>query len=262
MMDGARLKAALSAGERVCGTMFMSGKLPGEGDSQLGNLGLDYVIIDNEHSPYTRSDTARWARRLTELGITPVVRIPIPAPHYVTMALDLGAQGILAPYVETIEQVQAVAGAAKYLPLKGEAVGRVVHQREFPSEETRQYLTERNKNNFLIIGIESVAAIERLDTLFGVDEVDAAFVGPNDLTIQLGIPGQYHHPDYLGAVDTILEGCRAHKIPLMIHFFNYEMAEPWINKGVNFVLFGTDRNGIGEQMQKDITHLRALPLVP
>ena len=185
--------------------------------------------------------------------------MPVPASHYVTMALDAGAQGVLVPYVESVEQVREVVGAAKYLPLKGEAVDRAVAKGEFPSAETRDFLAERNKNNLLIIGIESIAAMERLEDLISVPGVDAAFLVPNDLSIQLGVPAQYHDPKYLEAVERIHETCAAKGIPLVIHFFTYEMAEPWIAKGVRLVLFGTDRAGIEDRMQADFAHLRGLP---
>jgi 4-hydroxy-2-oxoheptanedioate aldolase len=254
-MNGAELKEKLKQGERVYGTMFVTTRV-GAGDERLAGMGLDYVIVDNEHAPFSRSETAAWARKLAETGIVPVVRVPIPASHYVTMALDGGAQGILAPYVETVEQVREVVGAAKLLPLKGQAVARAVAEGVFPSGETEQFLAERNKDNLLVIGIESVAAMERLDELLSVPGVDAAFVGPNDLTIQLGIPADYQHPKFLEAVARIHETCVAKGVPLVIHFFSYEMADPWIEKGIHFVLFGTDRGGIGDTMEQDFAHLR------
>jgi 2-keto-3-deoxy-L-rhamnonate aldolase RhmA len=251
------MKAALRGGERVYGTMFVQTRV-GNGDHRLREMGLNFVIVDNEHAPYSRGETAAWMRKLVSNGIVPIVRVPIPASHYVTMALDGGAHGVLTPYVESVAQVQEVVGAAKYLPLKGEAVTRVVLKGEYPSEDTRKHLEQRNRNNLLVIGIESVAAMERLDDLLSVPGVDAAFVGPNDLSIQLGVPADYHHARYLEAVEHIHTTCKARQVPLVIHFFTYEMAQPWIEKGIHFVLFGSDRKGIGDGMKKDFDFLRGL----
>lgn len=256
-MNGQALKAALNGGECVYGAMFVQTRV-GNGDHRLREMGLNFVIVDNEHAPYSRSETAGWMRKLGASGIVPMVRVPIPASHYVTMALDAGAQGILAPYVERVEQVQEVVGAAKYLPLKGEALHRAVTTGEFPSEETRRHLEERNKNNVLIIGIESTAALERLDELVSVPGVDAAFVGPNDLSIQLGIPADYDHPRYLEAVDHVFDTCRDKGVSLVIHFFSHEMAQPWIERGICFILYGSDRRGIGDAMKQDLDFLRSL----
>lgn len=255
-MNGQEFKAAINGGERVYGTMLWGTRV-GHGDHRLPEMKFNFVIVDNEHAPFSRAETAAWMRKLSRMGVVPIVRVPIPASHYVTMALDAGAQGVLTPYVETPEQVREVVGASKWLPLKGEAVRRAVDEGEFPSEETRKHLEERNRNNVLVIGIESVAAMERLDELLTVPGVDAAFVGPNDLSIQLGVPADYHHPKYLEAVEHIYDRCKAHNKPLVIHFFTYEMADPWIQKGLNFILFGSDRQaGIGEQMKADQQHLR------
>lgn len=256
-MTGTELKANLKAGEPVFGTMFVTTR-PGHADYRLREMGLDFVIVDNEHAPFSRSETAAWMRRLADNRIVPFVRVPIPASHYVTMALDAGAKGILAPYVETVAQVEEVVGASKYLPLKGEAVLKAVRQGVFPSQETRQHLEERNQHNVLVIGIESVTALERLDDLLSVPGVDAAFVGPNDLSIQLGVPGDYHHPKYLEAVERIHQVCKEKSVPLVIHFFDYAMAEPWMEKGIRFVLFGTDRERIGDEMKGSMAHLRGL----
>lgn len=257
-MDGAELKAKLHQGERVVGTMLLATRAEA-GGGQLEEMGLDFVIVDNEHSPFSRSETADWIARLTAMGVVPFVRVPIPAPHYVTMALDAGAQGILTPYVETVEQVREVVAAAKFLPLKGEAVERAVRDGVFPSEETRAFLEERNKNNVLVIGIESVAAMERLEELLSVPGVDAAFVGPNDLTIQLGIPAQYGHPRYTEAVARIHTTCKSMGVPLVIHHFSHEMSDPWVAKGVNFVLYGSDRaGGLDERLRQSFEHLRGL----
>lgn len=242
-MNGFEFKAGLKAGRRLYGTMLVQSRV-GQQDEALRALGLDFVIVDNEHAPYGRSETAEWMRTLTAMGVLPVVRVPIPASHYITMALDGGAKGILAPYVERVEQVYECVGACKWLPLKGEAATRAVTEGRFPSEETRRHLEERNKHNVLIIGIESVPALERLDSLLSVPGVDAAFVGPNDLSIQLGVPADYHHPRYIEAVQHIQQICRRRNVPLVIHFFTREMAAPFIANGVHFILFGTDRGAI------------------
>jgi 2-keto-3-deoxy-L-rhamnonate aldolase RhmA len=244
-MNGHEFKAALRQGQRVYGTMFVKTRA-GQGDERLADSALNFLIVDNEHSPYDRSETSVWCHTLAGQGIVPFVRVPIPASHYITMALDGGAQGILAPYVERVEQVQECVAACKYLPLKGEAVDRAARSGQFPSAETQAWLAERNKNNVLVIGIESVAAMERLDQLLAVPGVDGAFVGPNDLSIQLGIPNQYGHPKYIEAVQRIHQTCLKRKMPLVIHFFTHEMAEPFLQDGVHFVLFGTDRGGVAE----------------
>lgn len=256
-MTGEAFKAALQEGRRVYGTMLMRRRV-GEVDEALRELRLDFIIVDNEHAPFSRSETAQWLRQLRKWGVMPFVRVPIPASHYVTMALDAGAQGILAPYVETVAEVRELVGATKWLPLKGEAVRRAVEEGTFPSEATREHLEQRNRDNVLVIGVESVVAMERLDALLGVPGVDAVFVGPNDLSIQLGIPEQYDHPEFAAAVGRIHDTCRAHGVPLVIHQFSSAMARPWIERGVHVILCGTDRADIQDVLAPAFRQLRAL----
>jgi 4-hydroxy-2-oxoheptanedioate aldolase len=254
-MNGWELKEALRAGQRVYGTMFVTART-GRWDHTIRAVGLDFVIVDNEHAPYSRSETADWVHKLTEMGIVPFIRVPTARFDYVTMAGDAGAQGILVPYVETVAQVREAVGAAKYRPLKGEAVRRAVEEGHFPSKETRRHLEELNRDNVLVIGIESVPAVERLEELIAQPGVDGAFVGPNDLSIQLGVPNKYDHPKFVEALAYIHDTCRQRGVPLVIHLFNHAMAAQWIHRGVHFVLFGTDRRALSEGFHADFEYLR------
>ena len=85
-------------------------------------MGLDYVVIDTEHNPRSRGELGDCLTMINTTGVVPIIRIPIPDSHYVTMAMDAGSQGVLAPYCETVDQAREVVAAAKWRPLKGEAV--------------------------------------------------------------------------------------------------------------------------------------------
>ena len=207
-MNGAELKDRVQNGGIVYGTMISMGRNPRWG-SAFSNFGIDYAIIDTEHSPRGRTDVADFIAAFSFSGVVPIVRIPIPDSHYVTMALDAGAQGILAPYCETVAEAKEVVGAAKWRPLKGELLRKAVDSGEFPSQATKEYLEARNRNNVCIVGIESVPAIENLENILKVEGIDAIFVGPNDLSITLGIPDEYDHPDYEAALREIISKCRA-----------------------------------------------------
>lgn len=257
-MDGNELKQTLRQGGRVYGTMFSTTRVA-QGDERLPEMGLDYVIVDTEHAAYNRSEVATWMTRLKSLGITPFVRVPIPTSHYITMALDGGAEGVLAPYVETLEQVEEIVAACKWLPLKGDAVMRLVRVGQFPSEETRRYLEERNRKHVLFLGVESVRAIENLAALISVPGIDAVFIGPHDLSIQLGIPSQFQHPRYVEAEDQIHRVCQAHGIPIVPHCFQREMTSSLVQAGMRCILYGNDSQGIGNEMRENIAYLRNLP---
>ena len=249
-MNGEELRKKVAGGGIVYGTMLTMSRNP-RWVTPMAAFGLDYVIIDTEHSPRGRDDVADFLAAFNFSGVVPIIRIPIPDSHYVTMALDAGAQGVLAPYCETVDEVKEVVGAARWRPLKGALVRTVLEKGELPSEETRAYLEARNKNNVCIIGIESVPAIENLDEMLKVDGIDAVFVGPNDLSISLGIPDRYDHPDYEAALRRILSVCKAHGTPAMFHHQTVALSQKWLREGARFLLYSSDartmHNGFREE---------------
>ena len=254
-MNGAELKQVLRDGGRVFGTMISIGRSP-RWVPVLDGVGLDYAIIDTEHSPRSRDELGDYLAMFNTGGVVPIVRIPIPDSHYVTMAMDAGAQGVLAPYCETVDQVQEVIAAAKWRPLKGEAVDRLVKNGEHVSEATKAYLEERNRNSVAIIGIESVAAIENLENILQVPGIDGIFVGPNDLSISLGVPDQYDRQEYQDAVKQVITTSESRGVPVLVHHQTPELSTFWIGQGARFVLHGTDRRAMSEGFRSDFGKLR------
>ena len=254
-MNGAELKSTLKAGGRVFGTMISVSRNP-RWIPVLGGVGLDYVVIDTEHNPRSRGELGDFLTMFNTIDVAPIVRIPIPDSHYVTMAVDAGAQGVLAPYCETVEEVREVVGAAKWRPLKGEAARRLMETGEQVSEDTRAYLEERNKNNIAIIGIESLAAVKNLESMLQVPGIDGIFVGPNDMSISLGIPDQYDRPEYRDTVKQVIDTSEAHGIPVLVHQQTPELSTYWIQQGARFILHGTDRRAMAEGFRADFSRLR------
>jgi 4-hydroxy-2-oxoheptanedioate aldolase len=256
-MTGKELKAVLQEGGRVYGTMVCLTRNP-RWARVLGGLGFDYVIVDTEHSAFSRGEVADIAAMLQQVGIAPIVRVPTPDPHYVTMAMDAGAHGVLAPYCESVEQVRGVVGGAKWRPLKGALLDRAITTGKFPSEATEAYLNRRNTNSVVMIGIESVPAMEKLEAILEVPGIDAIFIGPNDLSISLGVPDQYDHPDFVAAVERILRTCDARRIPVAAHFSNPAPAAKWLEAGVRFVLHSSDGRALAEGYRGEFQMLRDL----
>ena len=254
-MNGAELKATLKSGGRVFGTMISIARNP-KWIPVLDSVGLDYVVIDTEHNYRSRGELGDFLMMMNTSGVVPIVRIPIPDAHYVTMAMDAGAQGVLAPYCETVDQVREVVGAAKWRPLKGEAVDRVVQSGEHISDATKAYLENRNKNNIAIIGIESVAGVDNLENMLQVPGIDGIFVGPNDMSIQLGVPDMYDEEVYRTTVKKVIDTAEAHGLPTLVHHQSPELSKYWIGQGARFVLHGTDRRALMEGFRADFSQLR------
>ncbi len=254
-MTGDEMRQALANGERVYGTMLALARNP-RWARALAYVGLDYVIIDTEHSAFSRGEVADMIAAYDQVGIAPLVRVPIPEAHYVTMAMDAGAHGVLVPYCETVEQVKTAAGAAKWRPLKGALLDRAVETGEFPSEELKQYLTRSNRDSFVIIGIESVPAVENLAAILDVAGVDAVFVGPHDLSCSLGIPEQYDHAQFEAALEQIIRTCASRETPMTVHFSDLELSRKWAQRGVCLILHSSDVSSLARALRRDFGALR------
>lgn len=254
-MSGADLKDILNQGGRIFGTMISVNRNP-RWIPIMDGVGLDYVIIDTEHNPRSRGELGDYLAMFATSALVPIVRIPIPDSHYVTMSIDAGAQGILAPYCETVDQVREVVKAAKFRPLKGEAAEKALASGEFPSSASREYLAARNHDNICIIGIESQAAVDNLDAILDVPNIDAIFVGPNDMSISLGVPDDYGQDIYKSTVKGIIDKCEERGIPTLVHHQTPELSEYWIQQGARFVLHGTDRRAMAEGFRSEFARLR------
>jgi 2-keto-3-deoxy-L-rhamnonate aldolase RhmA len=255
-MNSEELRKTLKDGGIVYGTMLGMSRNP-RWAGVLAGTGLDYAIIDTEHAPFGRGEVADMAWALSKSGIVPIVRVPIPSSHYVTMALDGGAQGILAPYCESVAQVREVVGAARWRPLKGILLEMAMEIGELPSEDSKQYLERMNQNNIVIIGIESMPALMNLEDMLNVDGIDVIFIGPNDLSISMGIPGQYTSPEFETAVKRVISICDSRGIAVAIHLFDTELTEKWIKEGARFVLHTMDTQVMREGFKRDFEKIRA-----
>ena len=244
-MNGAQLREKMRNGERVYGTMTSAVRNP-RWAAVFGRLGFDYVIVDTEHSPNGRSQTADLAQAFLGAGVCPIIRVKDSEPHATVMALDAGFHGVLVPYCEEPDEVRAVVNAARLRPLKGKLHERARDAGEFPSDATRQYLEQRNKDVVVIIGIESVPAMQNLEAILDVGGIDAIFIGPNDLSVSLGVPDQYTHPAFLEATARIISTAQARGIPAGGHWQTQEQVHYWIDKGSRWILYSSDMRALTE----------------
>ncbi len=205
-MTPAVLRHRLTAGEMLFGTLIVSPS-PRWSDVVRG-CGLDCVFIDTEHIAIDRAELSWMCQTYAALGLPPLVRIPAADPYAATMVLDGGAAGVIAPYVETVEQVQVLRGAVKLQPIKGQKLRKILEGAKV-EPDLKSYIDNGEKNRLLIINIESVPAIEALDEILAVPDLDAVLIGPHDLSCSLDVPEQWEHPKFLGACETIFRKARA-----------------------------------------------------
>jgi len=254
-MNGLDLSNALKDGSRVYGTLvtYPSPILP----QWLKGVGLDYVFIDTEHIPIDRNILSWMCQTYRAINLAPIVRIPRPDPYEACKVLDGGASGIIAPYVETVEEVKALVGAVKFRPLKGKKLASVLDGSSNLGPRLAAYLRERNEDRLLVINIESVPAVENMGNLLEVPGIDAVLIGPHDLSVSLEIPEEYSHPKFDKAVRTIIETARAKGIGAGIHFWaDIEQEIDWVRHGANMILHHGYITLFTAALREEVNHIR------
>lgn len=250
-MNGKQLAAALRNGKRVYGTLIVSTS-PRWAD-EVAKLGIDFVFIDMEHMPIQREQLSWMCHTYRAMNVAPIVRIPYPDPYEACVALDGGACGIIAPYVETVEQVKALRGAVKLRPLKGRKLQEILDGEESLKPGLADYISARNEENVLIINIESQPAIDALDDLLKVPQLDALLIGPHDLSCSLDIPEQYNDSIFARAVRIIAQKARAAGVGAGIHYFwGIEQEIDWCKEGINMLIHSSDMMLFAESMARDL----------
>jgi len=254
-MNGRELSEALRSGRRVYGTAILSTS-PYWPNAVRGS-GLDYVFIDTEHVPIERHQLAWMCQTYRAIGTAPLVRIPEPDPYQACQVLDGGAEGVIAPYVETAEQVRALSGATKLRPLKGRRLRDALAGKADLEPELADYLATHNAGNVLVVNIESVPAVEVLDDILAVPGLDAVLIGPHDLSCSLGVPEQYDHPRFEAAVQDIIRRARAAGVGAGFHYWAALKKEiVWAQAGANLIVHSSDYSLFNDAIRRDLAELR------
>ena len=245
----------LNNGENIYGTCILS--TSPIWSKVVGGSGLDFVFLDTEHIPMDRTELTFLCQIYSSKGISPIVRIPSPDPYIACMAKDAGAVGVLAPYVESIEQIQQLVGATKHRPLKGGRLQNVLSGKEVLEPELKAYLENYNKGSLCIINIESLIAVDNLDALLEVDGLDGIIIGPHDLSINMGLPELYDHPDFEKVVKEIITKARSKNIAAGIHFpSNPDRQIQWMKEGANIVMHSSDMFLFSQKLNEDILKIK------
>lgn len=232
------LKRTLKAGGVVIGTMVQHLRLPAVA-VMMKNAGWDFVFVDMEHGSFSPESLADFCIAARGVQLPTIVRVPsIQEPQRLYQTLDLGATGLLCPQTETKAEVEAIIRATKYHPIgeRGMAM-RNVHT-SWGRYKGSELTPKLNEETMIVLQIESARGAENLDQLISVPGVDAIFIGPNDLSQSLGIPGDASHPEVVKHMERALDICRRVNVPCGVHTFDVESAKHWIRKGMRFMACG------------------------
>ena len=189
-MRGNPVKHRLAAGGLAFGTMLFEFASPGIARIAAG-AGAEFLILDMEHSSWGFETVKQQLAAARAAGIVAMVNPPNGAFENVGRCLDLGAQGLMIPVVETKEQAEALVVATRYPPHghRGSAFG-VAHD-DYAADDPAASMARANENTLLIVKIETAKGVANADAILGVAGIDVGFVGHTDLSVSLGMPGQF-----------------------------------------------------------------------
>lgn len=205
----------------------------------IASAGFDWLLIDGEHSPYGLETLASLLRATDAYPATRVVRVPVNSTVLIKQYLDLGAQNLMIPMVDTAEEAAQAVAAMHYPPRGVRGVGAAL-ARSSRWNAVPDYLVRASETVSLTIQIESAAAVENAAEIAALDGVDSLFVGPSDLAASMGHLGNQTHPDVVEAVSHTFEVVRAAGKHVGVNAFNQEQARTYLDAGASFVAVGAD----------------------
>src|SRR5580693_3815364 len=247
----------LAKGETVfgCGLQcYRSAEIP----RAFACAGFDYVFIDMEHGSYDLETVHEMIISSNGAGITPIVRVAELLYSLVARLLDSGAQGIILPRVEDPALLAEALSWMRFPPMGKRGYGVNPTMVGYEARSFAEIIEHQNRNTLAVVQFETTTAMERADEMLSVPGVDIAMVGPADLSISLGVPGQFDHPLLVSTVERLIQQCVAHGVVPGIQTRGLPMSKFWAERGMRFVGCGAEHLMLLERAKETVAQLRAV----
>jgi len=240
-----QFRRRLKSGKLLIGTMITLDSP--EVAEILTKVGFDWLFLDAEHGPF---DSLHIQRILQSAGpeMPCVVRVSASDEVPIKKALDVGAAGIIAPMVNSVEQAERVVRLSKYAPMGTRGVG--LGRAQGYGLSFQEYVEKANERTAVIVQAEHIKAVENIEAIVRVEGVDAVLVGPYDLSTSLGRIGDVGHPDVVAAIEHVTSVCQSEGIPLGIFHVSVEAVKSYIEKGYTLIVAGVDTMMLGKAAEQ------------
>ena len=227
------LKRRLKAKEQACG-IWMTIESPMVTEL-LSTLGFDYFVFDTEHSPLDIFQAQTLMQAMRPKGTTPIVRVWWNDLVAIKRALDIGAYGVVVPWVNNKEQAEMAVKACRYAPngLRGCGPRRA-------ALDDPTYLKTADEEILVIAQIETKEAVENIEDIVSVDGIDVTYIGPSDLSASYGHLGEMSHPVVQKAIDRVFEVSKKAGVAAGVHQGAGKTIMDRVKKGYNFITVGND----------------------
>jgi len=222
----------------------------------MRTAGYDWLFIDLEHNSMTLDMAVQISVAANTAGISPLVRVPYRQFDMATRVLDGGAMGIVMPHVDTAEEAREIVDKLKYPPQGHRSVGGPMAQMGFEAKPMGQATKEVNDHIMLVSLVESPTAVKNAEAIAAVPGIDVMLFGTSDLTMEMGIPGQFDHPDVEAAYKAVIAACtRNRKWAGMGGIYGEAQMKKFLDLGIKMVLAGSD---LGFLMEAGAARAKAL----
>ncbi len=206
----------------------------------IGLSGLDFIVIDMEHSPITYQNAASMIISAEKTGLTPYVRIPELNGSNILRTLDTGAHGIQIPHVENKMDVKTIIKHSKYYPLGERGMAPSTRAGKYTLKTDKNLLSQENEDTLIVLTLESEKSLDKVEEISEIEGGDVIYIGPYDLSQTMGLPGEVEHPAVLKKME--LTFSKIHKYGKIPGSFanSTEQAQRLRDMGVNFLTVETD----------------------
>lgn len=233
------VKKALAAGRTQLGCAFAQFRSP-EVARILSVAGFHWTYLDTEHGNFGIETVQDICRAAVEWNLCPIVRVADLQYALIARALDNGAMGIIFPRVESPELLATAVSWTKFPPLGVRGFGLTPTHVEYEKATIPQIAEHVNANTLVVLQIETALAVERREELLSVPGIDAVMVGPVDLSVSLGVPGEFFHPKMVEAMEKVRDSCIAHGVAPGTQTRTVELARFWKERGMRFLGCGSE----------------------
>lgn len=201
----------------------------------LSAAGFQWAFIDTEHGGFDLETVQDICRVSVMAGLSPIVRVGDLQYSLVARALDCGGQGIIFPRVESPELLERAVSWTKFPPLGVRGYGLTAVQVDYEPVTFAQIIEHMNANTMVVLQIETKRALEARDELLAVGGIDAVMIGPADLSISLGVPGEFQHPKMVEAMEKVRDSCVKRGIAPGTQTRSSALAKFWKERGMLFL---------------------------
>jgi 2-keto-3-deoxy-L-rhamnonate aldolase RhmA len=248
-------KERLQRGETVYGCGLQVYRAP-EIPRAFAAAGFDYVFIDMEHGSFNLETAHDMIVSSKLAGITPIVRVGEVNYTLCARLLDQGAQGIILPRVEDPAILEEALSWLRFPPMGKRGFGINPTMVDYETHPMPAIIEHQNRETLAVMQIETVTAIDRREELLSLKGLDVMMIGPADLSISLGIPGQFDNPLLIEAVDKVIETCNKHGVAPGIQTRGVAMAKFWADRGMRFVGVAAEHVFLLEKCREALAALR------